>query len=212
MDASTLRWSEAVWTFASTWTSVIASAAGWGAVISSLLVGLTAVTKESKNDHGICSATGHVNVVGSHRAGAVSGGCFNPAVVRSREVACIQVDLGYYLGGRLMCRSLLLVGMKAGTKQSKNYHFIGSATSHVIVAGAHGADAVSRGCKPQHMPLACIVACRSCRRRKASHARRCASLALCRRRLRREPKVALGRATRGKRGWTPRRGAPGVAG
>ena len=87
-----------------------------------------------------------------------------------------KVDLGYYLGGRWMCRSLRLVGMKAGTKQSKNYHFIGSATGHVIVAGAHGADAVSRGCKPQHMPLACIVACRSCRRRKASHARRCASV------------------------------------
>ena len=154
-DASTLRWSEAVWTSASTWTSVIASAAGWGAVISSLLVGLTAVTKESKNDHGICSATGHVIVVGFRGAGSVSSGFFNPAVVRSREVAGIHVDLGYYLGGRLRCSSLLSVGrlrcssllsvgMKAGTKQSKNSHFVGSATGHVTVAGDHGADAVSR--------------------------------------------------------------------
>ena len=133
-----------MWTSASTWTSVIASAAGWGAVISSLLVGLTAVTKESKNDHGICSATGHVIVVGFRGAGSVSGGFFNPAVVRSREVACIHVDLGYYLGGRLRCSSLLSVGMTAGTKQSKNSHFVGSATGHVTVAGAHGADAVSR--------------------------------------------------------------------
>ena len=57
---------------------------------SSLLVGMTAVTKESKSDHGICSATGHVIVVGSHSAGAGPGVCFNPAGVRSREVACIQ--------------------------------------------------------------------------------------------------------------------------
>ena len=55
-----------------------------------------------------------------------------------------KVDLGYYLGGRLMSRSLLLVGMKAGTKQSKNSHFVRFATGHVTVAGAHGADAVSR--------------------------------------------------------------------
>ena len=71
---------------ASTRTSVIASVGR----SSSLLVGMTAVTKESKNDHGICSATGHVIVVGSHSVGAVPCGCFNPAVVRSREVACIQ--------------------------------------------------------------------------------------------------------------------------
>ena len=51
-----------------------------------------------------------------------------PAVVRSLEVACIHVDLGYYLGGRLRCSSLLLVGKKAGTKESKNYRFIGPAT------------------------------------------------------------------------------------
>ena len=154
------------------------------------MVGMKAVTKESKNNRFVGSAIGHVIVFGAHGADAVSGGCFNLAVVRGLEVACIHLDLGYCLGCRLGRSSSLLVGMKAVTKESKNNHFIGSATGHVIVAGAHGADAVSRGCKLQHMPLACIVACRSCRRRKASHARRCASVAVGRRRLRREPRVA----------------------
>ena len=63
-----------------------------------------------------------------------------------------KVDLGYYLGGRWRCRSLRSVGMKAGPKQSKNYHFIGSATGHVIVAGAHGADAVKAGSFRQRNP------------------------------------------------------------
>ena len=68
----------------------------------------------------------------------------HPKLTEAGRSLASKVDLGYYLGGRLMSRSLLLVGMKAGTKQSKNYHFIGSATGHVVVAGAHGADAVSR--------------------------------------------------------------------
>ena len=98
---------------------------------SSLLDGMTAVTKESKNNHCIGSATGHVIVVGSHGAGAVSGGCFNPAVVRGLEVACIHVDLCYCLGGRLRCSSSLLVGMKAVTKESKNNHFTGMEVARI---------------------------------------------------------------------------------
>ncbi len=102
--------------------------------------------RESKNNHFIGSAMGHDIVVGAHGAGAVSGGCFNPAVVRGLEVACIHLGLGYCPGCWLGFSSSLLVGMKAVTKESKNNHFVGSAMGHLIVVGAHAAGAVSGGC------------------------------------------------------------------
>ena len=66
-----------------------------------MVVGKKAVTKESKNNHFIGSAAGHVVVAGAHGADVVSGGCFKLAVVRGLEAACIHLDLGYCLGCRL---------------------------------------------------------------------------------------------------------------
>jgi hypothetical protein len=108
-----------------------------------LLVGMKAVTKESKNNHFMGSVTGHVIGIGD--ADAISGGCFKRAVVRGLEYACMFSDLGHRFVGVLMCMVLLCVGMNSVTKGSKNNHFIGSPMGHIIVVGAHGADAVSGG-------------------------------------------------------------------
>ena len=94
----------------------------------------------------LCDGPRHAHnviVVGAHGADAVSGGCLDPAVVKGWEVARIHLDLGYCLGCRWGGSSSLFVGMKAGTKESKNNHFIGSATGHVAVAGASWRGAAS---------------------------------------------------------------------
>ena len=59
-----------------------------------------AVSKENKSHHFMGSAMGRVLVAGAYGAGAVPGGCINPAVVRGLEVACVHLGFGYCLGCR----------------------------------------------------------------------------------------------------------------
>ena len=61
------------------------------------LAGLVAGTKQHKYDHLIGFAMGHVFVAGAFGAGAVSGECFNPAMIMGREVASILLACGYCL-------------------------------------------------------------------------------------------------------------------
>ena len=74
----------------------------------SLLVGAKAVTKQSKNNHSMGAAIGHVIGIGA--ANAVSGGCFYLAPARGLQDACGFLDLRYVGFGVLMCAFLLLVG------------------------------------------------------------------------------------------------------
>ncbi len=56
-----------------------------------------AVAKENKKYHFYGLAIGHVMVAGAYSAGAVSGGCFNPAVAIDLDVASIHFGFGYCL-------------------------------------------------------------------------------------------------------------------
>ena len=63
-----------------------------------LLVGLeVAVPKEDKNNHFRPFAMRHFMFAGTYGADAVSGDCFNPAVVIGLEVASINLGFGYCL-------------------------------------------------------------------------------------------------------------------
>ena len=48
--------------------------------------------EENMNNHFIGIAMGHVFVAGAYGAGAVSGECFNLAVIIGAEVASIHLD------------------------------------------------------------------------------------------------------------------------
>ena len=112
-----------------------------------LLVGLEgAEARKNKNSHFMALAMGHCTFAGALGADAVSGGCFNPAVVIGVEVASIHLGLGYGLGCRLGCELLWLVGLEvAGTQENMCNNSSGFAVRHAIVAGAYGAGAVSGG-------------------------------------------------------------------
>ncbi len=79
-----------------------------------LLVGLkVAATKENKNNHFIGFAMGLVIVAGACGAGAVSGGCFNPAVATGIEDATNHLGLGYCGCTFCSCCSLGVAGCES---------------------------------------------------------------------------------------------------